>query len=295
MILSVVFFLVWIYIRDELVRLRAIKPPAGTRKDVDYIPPEDETVAKRNELTSVPPFQPVALLDMENVGSSSALKTNDSGDPVINGPVVISDEEFKESPVSDDSDVDSLDVAGKEEAANLDDNISDGDDDDDHVNEAGATIKVGTLFHRLLNMNVATATTPSTHDSSKPAPFQASLEQNGRMICNLPDHPIHAGATAIVAVLMGSTLTVANAGDSRAVLCRGGLALPLSFDHKPLDDGEMTRIAKAGGFVNGFGRVNGNLNLSRSIGDLKYKQVPFLSPDQQMITAEPDIIQYVLL
>ena len=54
---------------------------------------------------------------------------------------------------------------------------------------------------------------------------------------------------------------------------------------------EMNRIMNAGGFVNQFGRVNGNLNLSRSIGDLKYKQVPGIPPAEQMITAEPDIIR----
>jgi hypothetical protein len=53
----------------------------------------------------------------------------------------------------------------------------------------------------------------------------------------------------------------------------------------------MNRINNAGGFVNQFGRVNGNLNLSRSIGDLKYKQVPGITPPEQMITAEPDIMQ----
>lgn len=56
----------------------------------------------------------------------------------------------------------------------------------------------------------------------------------------------------------------------------------------------MNRITNAGGFVNQFGRVNGNLNLSRSIGDLKYKQVPGIDPAEQMITAEPDILRYVL-
>ncbi|KAL3920009.1 MAG: hypothetical protein SGARI_007052 [Bacillariaceae sp.] len=57
----------------------------------------------------------------------------------------------------------------------------------------------------------------------------------------------------------------------------------------------MTRITRSGGFVNHFGRVNGNLNLSRSIGDLKYKQVPGIPPADQMITAEPDIMQVALL
>jgi len=120
--------------------------------------------------------------------------------------------------------------------------------------------------------------------------------QNGRKICNLPDHPIHAGCTSVVAVVVGRSLVVANAGDSRAVICRaGGLTEPLSFDHKPLQNREMNRITNAGGFVNQFGRVNGNLNLSRSIGDLKYKQVPGIHPAEQMITAEPDILRFVLL
>jgi len=114
---------------------------------------------------------------------------------------------------------------------------------------------------------------------------------SGRKVCNLPDHPVHAGCTSVVAVIVGQTLVVANAGDSRAVICRsGGVTEPLSFDHKPLQNREMNRITNSGGFVNQFGRVNGNLNLSRSIGDLKYKQVPGIPPSEQMITAEPDIL-----
>lgn len=38
----------------------------------------------------------------------------------------------------------------------------------------------------------------------------------------------------------------ANSGDSRAVLCRDGVAIPLSFDHKPEDEKELSRITKAG-------------------------------------------------
>ena len=146
----------------------------------------------------------------------------------------------------------------------------------------------------------ASSTTVSTEEvhgppTAKTTHFPASLWQNGRMVCNLPDHPIHAGATAVVAVLVGHTLTVANAGDSRAVLGRGGVAFPLSFDHKPNHEVELARIQGAGGFVNHFGRVNGNLNLSRSIGDLKYKQVAYKTPAEQMITAEPDLVQVQLV
>lgn len=46
----------------------------------------------------------------------------------------------------------------------------------------------------------------------------------------------------------------------------------MSVDHKPLNDTEKKRIENAGGFVTPEGRVNGNLNLSRAIGDFEYKK-----------------------
>ena len=40
------------------------------------------------------------------------------------------------------------------------------------------------------------------------------------------------GSTAVVAVLAPEKIVVSNCGDSRAVLSRNGLAVPLSSDHK---------------------------------------------------------------
>lgn len=108
---------------------------------------------------------------------------------------------------------------------------------------------------------------------------------------------LQAGCTAVVAVLHGNDLYVANAGDSRAVLCRGGQAFALSEDHKPGQEGERSRIMAAGGFLSNIGgvtRVNGNLNLSRAIGDLKYKTNSGLPANEQIITAEPDVKHVVL-
>ena len=61
---------------------------------------------------------------------------------------------------------------------------------------------------------------------------------------------------------------MANVGDSRCVLCRNGIALEMSMDHKPEDEHELNRIHKAGGKVTFEGRVNGGLNLSRALGML---------------------------
>ena len=98
-----------------------------------------------------------------------------------------------------------------------------------------------------------------------------------------------SGCTAVVAVLRKKDLYVANAGDSRCVLCRDGEALELSLDHKPEDEPEMSRIVKAGGKVTLDGRVNGGLNLSRALGDHAYKRNSALPPQEQMISALPDI------
>ena len=222
------------------------------------------------------------------------------------------DEEKKGEDEPSENDSDSDEAVGHEEAAKEDRNLDDESNNDDSENDESSTAgRVSEMFQRLLSMSGATgssngqiavqsnnqlvAVSPGSAntgaDGSNPYNFSASTLHGGRMICTLPDHPVHAGATAVVAVIIGKTLMVANAGDSRAVLCRDGAAFALSYDHKPQQEREMSRIRRAGGFVNQFGRVNGNLNLSRSVGDLKYKQAYFLPPAEQMITAEPDVLR----
>jgi protein phosphatase 1G len=104
-----------------------------------------------------------------------------------------------------------------------------------------------------------------------------------------------SGATAVVALLERSadvdSIVVANAGDSRCVLCRGGEAVALSHDHGPELKSERDRIYKAGGHVTEEGRVCGNLNLARAIGDHNYKQNTDLSISEQMITSLPEVIR----
>ena len=115
--------------------------------------------------------------------------------------------------------------------------------------------------------------------------------------CHL-EGPYRVGCTAIVCLVQPDCIIAANVGDSRAILCRQGLAVPLSEDHKPNLPSERHRIELAGGSVERqqIGelvqyRVNGNLNLSRSIGDLDYKRNPRLSPSEQIISSTPDIVQ----
>ncbi|XP_044733042.1 probable protein phosphatase 2C 58 [Chrysoperla carnea] len=98
-----------------------------------------------------------------------------------------------------------------------------------------------------------------------------------------------SGCTAVVALLRGDELYVANAGDSRCIVSRKGEVIEMSQDHKPETEEENDRIVKAGGKVTSDGRVNGGLNLSRAIGDHAYKQNKDLPAEEQMITALPDV------
>ena len=80
---------------------------------------------------------------------------------------------------------------------------------------------------------------------------------------------------------------VANAGDSRCVMGKNEKAVEMSIDHKPDCQVEIDRIEKSGSVIT-EGRVDGNLNLTRSLGDLKYKHRAHLKPEEQAITANPD-------
>lgn len=62
----------------------------------------------------------------------------------------------------------------------------------------------------------------------------------------------------------------------------------LSDDHKPDNAPEKARIEAAGGFVE-ENRVNGSLNLSRSMGDFEYKSNAALDFTLQMVTVDPEV------
>ena len=104
------------------------------------------------------------------------------------------------------------------------------------------------------------------------------------------DIAMRTGCTGCVCVIdeMYKKMYFANAGDSRVVLCKNGNAIPMSTDHKPELEKEKDRIYKADGWITD-GRVKGNLNLTRGLGDLDYKQNKKLKPEEQMITSNPDI------
>lgn len=107
-------------------------------------------------------------------------------------------------------------------------------------------------------------------------------------------HPFSSmGSTACVVALDVAKREVvcANVGDSRAFVIKNGKAVALSEDHKPENTEERSRIVAAGGQVVKVGpchRVDGNLNLSRALGDFYLKANPAVPPAKQKVIAVPD-------
>ncbi|PAN17106.1 hypothetical protein PAHAL_3G107800 [Panicum hallii] len=99
-----------------------------------------------------------------------------------------------------------------------------------------------------------------------------------------------SGTTALTALVFGRQLLVANAGDCRAVLCRKGVAMEMSRDHRANYVEECERVAASGGYIED-GYLNGVLSVTRALGDWDMK-----TPDASAspLIAEPEFRQATL-
>ena len=81
-------------------------------------------------------------------------------------------------------------------------------------------------------------------------------------------------------------LVVSWLGDSQAMLVSQGSAMMLVDPHKPEREDECQRIESLGGFVvnvDGLYRINGQLAVSRAIGDHQYKPIVSAEPDVRVV------------
>uniref|UniRef100_A0A383W5L0 PPM-type phosphatase domain-containing protein n=1 Tax=Tetradesmus obliquus TaxID=3088 RepID=A0A383W5L0_TETOB len=110
-----------------------------------------------------------------------------------------------------------------------------------------------------------------------------------------------SGSTAVVGLVSGQHLIVANAGDSIALLARGGSGQRLSVEHRLDNAAEAERVLEAGGRLVAFKpgavpRVMGTSNqtrfkgsmVTRSLGDFAFKH------PQALLSAEPHVTQQEL-
>ncbi|GBG32703.1 Protein phosphatase, putative [Hondaea fermentalgiana] len=104
----------------------------------------------------------------------------------------------------------------------------------------------------------------------------------------LPSYADDNGSTLSAALVEPELITFANVGDSRGVLVNADYSLEfVTLDHKPTVPAEEIRVQLAGGFISDM-RVNGDLAVSRTIGDVSYK--PVTAPRRHCaISNEPDV------
>ncbi|KAM7276968.1 hypothetical protein ACFE04_018834 [Oxalis oulophora] len=105
------------------------------------------------------------------------------------------------------------------------------------------------------------------------------------------------GSTAVTAILInGEKLVVANVGDSRAVICKNGVAEQLSVDHEPSKEKRL--IESRGGFVSNLPgdvpRVDGQLAVARAFGDKTLKVHLSSDPDVKIVSVDDDA-EFIIL
>lgn len=115
-----------------------------------------------------------------------------------------------------------------------------------------------------------------------------SLDQKMRNLEQVRLGVDHSGSTAVVSFLTPSHFIVGNCGDSRLIICGEDAVIFSTLDHKPTQPSEQARIENAGGTVT-FRRVNGDLAVSRALGDFLYKANDSLPDVEQMVSAEPEV------
>ncbi|KAI9117176.1 hypothetical protein K1719_011342 [Acacia pycnantha] len=105
--------------------------------------------------------------------------------------------------------------------------------------------------------------------------------------CSL-ESSLSSGTTALTAIIFGRSLLVANAGDCRAVLSRRGRAIEMSKDHRPSCMKERMRIESLGGYIDD-GYLNGQLGVTRALGDWHLEGLKEMSERGGPLSAEPEL------
>eukprot|EP01064_Diplonema_japonicum_P017352 TRINITY_DN2543_c0_g1_i2.p1 TRINITY_DN2543_c0_g1~~TRINITY_DN2543_c0_g1_i2.p1 ORF type:complete len:458 (+),score=114.64 TRINITY_DN2543_c0_g1_i2:45-1418(+) len=134
---------------------------------------------------------------------------------------------------------------------------------DGHVGPACAEFMAKAFPERLRNMTIPVSDEDLTKLSlDLDREFLATQSEDGSTGTYFTAIPIADGKY---------TLQVGNVGDSRVIVGKGGVAHPMTTDHKPTNEEEKQRIELAGGHVTS-NRVDGRLAVSRAYGDVEYKK-----------------------
>jgi len=116
----------------------------------------------------------------------------------------------------------------------------------------------------------------------KTALKNAFHQMEEEMLSQLKEKKIRGGTTALCAVFQQGKLYVANVGDSQAVIFQKEGIVRLSNLHDLHNASERFSVEQKGGVIL-KDRIEGELALSRSIGDFRFKN---------LMSSEPEILEY---
>ena len=101
------------------------------------------------------------------------------------------------------------------------------------------------------------------------------------------------GTTANIMLIKNGYIYIANVGDSLSVMYKNKKAYNLNKEHQLIIESEKERVIKSGAIIKAY-RINGMLNLTRALGDLKFKSNPNLKRHEQSVIAVPEITKIEL-
>ncbi|XP_063531440.1 uncharacterized protein LOC134742320 [Cydia strobilella] len=152
---------------------------------------------------------------------------------------------------------------------------------DGHAGSAAATYCAAHLHQYLVE-------SPHYATDLRKALRDAFLRTDNDFIRKSNQERACGGSTAVVVAVRGCQLHAAWAGDSLALLAKRMRLMQLVRPHKPSRQDEKDRIQAGGGAVMFWGtwRVNGQLAVSRAIGDAMYK--PYVTARPELATVDLD-------
>ncbi|KAG5995711.1 hypothetical protein E4U54_002795, partial [Claviceps lovelessii] len=138
--------------------------------------------------------------------------------------------------------------------------------------------------------------------SAPPKPLEACTVDKERTVSASP--PVRTASSSSLeaasytrrkaSTVRQRVLYTANVGDARIILCRGGKALRLSYDHKGSDENEGKRITNAGGLILN-NRVNGVLAVTRALGDVYVKDLVTGHPYTTETVIQHDLDEFIII
>ena len=96
------------------------------------------------------------------------------------------------------------------------------------------------------------------------------------------------GTTANIMLIKNNVIYIANVGDSLSVMYKDKKAYNLNREHQVVIEEEKERVIKSGATIQGY-RINGMLNLTRALGDIRFKKDKNLKRHEQSVLAFPEI------